>query len=426
MSAHFRTMSGRRCPSLLFVTYDFPPRRIIGSVRTWNIAKHLSRLGWAVTVLTPDPSLLRNVEHREATEASLEREGIRRLSTGHKWRRLAATTVKCANGGLAWFVGGICRRISRRIGIEETVGWVKPAERACSDLPVGDVDIILASGPPFTAFRLAQRLAERFRCPFVLDYRDLWSQNLHAAVPTAIHKEASVLAKSVAVTVVSPSWASVLDQRFALGSKLHVISNGYDAEELATVERNEFGHFAIVYTGVFYPPKRVVSPLMAALRRLEESHHDGRWMFHYYGRQDRYVLEEAERFGVRRRVIVHGQVPRQKALEAVKGAGVSVVITSVAERGAPEDNGMVTGKIFEAIGLGTQTLLIAPSGSDACRVAEATGLARSFTAGDLAGITAFLSALLDGESLARKECGGYAWGKLAEELDKVLSGGIRR
>ena len=64
----------------------------------------------------------------------------------------------------------------------------------------------------------------------------------------------------------------------------------------------------------------------------------------------------------------------------MKGAGVAVVITSVVESATPEDNGMVTGKIFEAIGLGTPTLLIAPAGSDANVVAETTGLARSFTA----------------------------------------------
>ena len=29
-------------------------------VRTWNIAKHLARSGWEVTVVTPHPSIYRN------------------------------------------------------------------------------------------------------------------------------------------------------------------------------------------------------------------------------------------------------------------------------------------------------------------------------------------------------------------------------
>src|SRR6266508_1747295 len=79
-------MSNRR---LLFVTYGFPPLRGSGCVRTWNIAKYLARAGWTVTVLTVDPSLWRNVEHPQEVAASLNGDGIRRLSTDHRWRWLA-------------------------------------------------------------------------------------------------------------------------------------------------------------------------------------------------------------------------------------------------------------------------------------------------------------------------------------------------
>jgi glycosyltransferase involved in cell wall biosynthesis len=289
-------------------------------------------------------------------------------------------------------------------------------------LTAADLDIILASGPPFSAFSLAQRLAKRFGRPYVLDYRDLWSQNLHGPMPMAIQREASTLAGSAAVTVVSRSWASLLDREFGIGSKLHVISNGYDAEDLANVEAQMFDHFAIVYAGVFYPPKRVVAPLMAALRRLKEIRGDDPWMFHYFGRDGRYVLEEATRSALTERVVVHGHVTRSEALRAVKGAGVAVVITSVEETGTLVDNGMVTGKIFEAVGLETPTLLIAPRGSDANLVAEATGLARGFTANDVDGVVRFLSALIDGRRVTPKEPRSYSWGRLAQELDSVLAG----
>jgi hypothetical protein len=134
---------------------------------------------------------------------------------------------------------------------------------------------------------------------------------------------------------------------------------------------------------------------------------------------------EAERFGVEGRVIVHGQVARRIALEAVRGAALAVVITSVAESGTPEENGMVTGKIFEPIGLGTPTLLIAPRDSDARRVAEVTGVVRSFTASDLDGMVRFLADRLAGDSLARKACTEYRWDRLAREFDDLLSRAIQ-
>jgi Glycosyl transferase 4-like domain len=415
-----------RRPRLLFLTYGFPPVRRIGAVRTWNMAKHLARAGWDVTVVTPEPSLLRDVEYADLAERNLNVEGVRRLPTGHHWRWLAAGAVKCRNEGLSWALGGMCRRVARQFSVDPTIGWIKPAERACSNLRPGDVDIILASGPPFSAFSLAGRLAERLGCPFMLDYRDLWSQNLHNPTPAAFRTEAELLARSAAVTVVSPSWASVLSTEFGIHAKVHVVSNGYDSEDLASVAGHDFGHFAIVYAGVLYPPKRVISPVMAALQCLERRSRNDKWMFHYYGTHGRGVLEAAERFGLTARVTLHGKVAWPTALAAVKGAGVVVVITSISETGTPEENGMVTGKIFEAIGLGTPILLVAPSGSDANRLGEATGLVRTFPGKDVEGIASFLSDLINGKSIVPKEPTAYAWENLVRQMHGVLLQSIWR
>jgi glycosyltransferase involved in cell wall biosynthesis len=388
----------------------------------WNIAKYLARSGWAVTVLTVDQSLWRHIEGADATEIDLEREGILRLTTDHHWRWLAADSLNYSDSRLAWFGGGICRRVARGLSIDSAAGWIRAAERACADLKAGDVDVILASGPPFAAFSLAKRLSERLMCPYVLDYRDLWSRNFFHPAPGALRREASVIAGSAAVTTVSPSWGSVMAGEFAVGPKLHVISNGYDAEVLASIEPYHFGHFAIVYAGRLAPPRRTISPLFEGLKRLEGAAPGQvrRWQFHYYGHESRHVIEEAERFGLTRRLVVHGRVPRSQTLSAVKGAGVAVVITSVVERATNVDNGMVTAKIFESIGLGTPALLIAPMGSDANAVAEVTGLARSFRAADVEGIASFLGYLLEGQTLEPKDPAAYAWENLVSGFDRVL------
>jgi glycosyltransferase involved in cell wall biosynthesis len=153
-------------------------------------------------------------------------------------------------------------------------------------LTAKEVDVILATGSPFASFRLAKRLSDRLGCPYVLDYRDPWSGNPHvvkAGRKSTIKEEARLLKDAAAVTIVSRSWALALDRRFNLGKKLHVVANGFDPEELADVEPYDFGHFAIVYAGGFYPPKRVISPVMAALRLVKETLVSTEWYFHYYG-----------------------------------------------------------------------------------------------------------------------------------------------
>jgi glycosyltransferase involved in cell wall biosynthesis len=424
LSRERETLQARR-PKLLFLAYYFPPVQAIASVRTGNIAKYLTRLGWEVTVVTPDPSVWRNVEDCEKVSMELDSEGIGRILTGHRWRCLEPIHLNCWDQNLGWFAGGVCRRIARYLSIDKNVGWIKAAERACSTLSSKDVDVILASGPPFGAFRLAKQLSDRLGRPYVLDYRDPWTGNPHAGRPSrlaAIRKEASLLEGCAAITIVSPSWAVALDRCFGVGAKLHVVPNGYDSGEMAAITPYDFGHCAIVYTGIFYPPKRIISPFLAALKRLKESLNENStgWYFHYYGVQENHVREQADRFGLNDRIVLHGRVPRCEALSAVKGARLAVVVTSVAEQGSLEDKGIVTGKIFDAIGVGTPVLLITPNGSDATAITETTGLVKSFTGTEIQGMASFLKDVVCGLAPKPKNIEVCAWTTLSKNLDAVL------
>jgi glycosyltransferase involved in cell wall biosynthesis len=420
---------GRR-PKLLFLARAFPPLRATGCVRTWNVAKHLSRLGWEVTVVTPHPSVWRHVDNPRETDVTLKQHGIRRILTGHHRRMLLPSHFNGWHQGWGWFVGGTCRKIARYLNIDSGVGWIKAAEQACATLTATDVDVILATGSPFASFKLARRLSNRLGRPYVLDYRDPWTGNPHEPRPPrprVVQEEATLLANAEAVTIVSPSWGSALDDRFSLGAKLHVITNGYDPEELATVNPHKFGHVAIVYAGNFYPPKRVISPLMAALKRLEGVMHgkENTWFFHYYGKQENHVCQEARRFGVMERVVLHGTVPRSEALSAVHGAGVAVVITSVADVITKADQGILPGKVFETLGLGTPILLIAPPSSDIETLIETTASGCRFAGSDIDAMTAFLAEAITGQVRESKDCEGYAWPNLVTRMNTVLREAMR-
>jgi glycosyltransferase involved in cell wall biosynthesis len=298
-------------------------------------------------------------------------------------------------------------------------------------LSAQDVDLILTSGPPFASFRLAKRLADRFGCPYVLDYRDLWTESPHSNTPYAnrlstIQEEARLLASCAAVTIVSRSCGLALESKFSLGSKLHVVTNGYDSEELANIEPYNFHHFAIVYAGIFYPPKRVITPAMAALQHLTRgaTSKSREWYFHYYGPHGDHIREEATKYGVMDHVILHGRVPRSEVLAAIRAANLAVVIASIAEEGTLADKGIITGKVFEPVGLGTPVLLIAPSGNDARAVVEATESGQSFTARDIDGIAAFLTDVIDGRVAKPKIAEVYSWGSVAKKMDSVLRAAI--
>lgn len=373
--------------------------------------------------MTLDPSVWRRIDDPGEIEREVEKEGIKRILTDHRWRCLARDEIKSWNDGLGWFAGGICRVVARHRGLDNGIGWIAAAERACATLSKGDVDLILATAPPVSAFRLAEKLSNRLACPYVMDYRDPWTQNPHKrpAHPKRVEEEARLLAGSVAATIVSQSWAEALDRQHGLGSKLHVITNGYDPEELAEVEPVNFGHFAIVYAGRFYPPKRVITPVMQALKCLKEQHSTSSgYFFHYYGPHQEHVRAEADRYGISDLVVLHGEVSQAAALSAVRGANVTVVITSVSENSAPNDQGIITGKIFEPISLNVPVLLISPPGSDAEDVLRKGGLGKAFRSSDIDGIAGFLSDLIAGQSIQSGRPADYSWANLGRRLDGVL------
>src|SRR5262249_38367851 len=144
--------------------------------------------------------------------------------------------------------------------------------------------------------------------------------------PLALRREARLLAGAAGVTTVSEAWASDLDARFNIGSKLKVVTNGYDPEQLVDVKAHDFGHFAIVYAGAFYPQERVITRVRAALSFLRLRGGSPEWYLHYSGDHTRHVQEEANRLGIMNRVKLHGRVPHHEALSAIRGANVAVVI----------------------------------------------------------------------------------------------------
>jgi glycosyltransferase involved in cell wall biosynthesis len=412
-------------PKLLFLACYFPPVQAIGAVRTWNLARYLARLGWEVTVVTPHSSAWRNTEDIEKVSMELEREDIKRIMTGHRWRCLVPQHLKCWDQGVGWVAGGVCRTIARRLGVDTHVGWIKEADRACSNLSPKDVDLIIASGGPFVGFRLARRLSARLDRPYVLDYRDPLTQNRfvdRSPRPTTVREEASLLQDCAAVTIVSSSWADDLDQRYGVGEKIHVVTNGYDPDEMAAVKPYDFGHCAFVFTGNFFPPKISISPFLAALKSLKEFPNEvnNEWYFHYYGVQEDYVRQQAAHYGLTDRVVLHGRVPRRESLSAVKGANLALVISSIYEQSLLIDKGTIPGKIFEPIGLGTPVLLIASLGSDATTLLAPTGLGKSFTGPDTQGMVSFLKDVVCGRAPQPKNIESCSWTTLSQKLDAIL------
>jgi glycosyltransferase involved in cell wall biosynthesis len=415
---------GRR---LLYLAHYFPPASAIGAVRAWSTAKYLARLGWKVTVVTPAADVWRRTEDAAEAEERMRREGVRAIRTPQWLRSLSPAYYKCHNAGLGRWIGGACRRAAGLVGVEPEGGWAGPLRHVLKSLDA-EFDVILATGSPYCSFSAARAFSAKLNSPFVLDYRDPWTEgnpHLDRAFPSRVRRlEAQLSQKASAVTIVSPSWGRIVGDRFGIREKIHLITNGFDSEELAQIQPDSFDHFAIIYAGMFYPPKRVLTPILDALRTAAPELDSMRraWRFHYFGSDTAHVVEETRRCGLEAHLVLHGAVPRHKVLAALKGADLALVVTSVTEDSTLAEQGLVTGKIFEALGLGTRVLLVAPEGSDAEGILKAAGAGAAFRGRQVSEMARFF--IEHGKESPGRLCppAWLDWKHLAGRLQEVLDG----
>lgn len=391
------------------------------------MAKYLARLGWKVTVVTPDGDGESCGRDRAVADDDCRRDGIRRVPAGRRVSRPARTPLQAPGLWIRylqwWAVGRVLRRI--HVGLDEC--WLPSCLAAVRRFQAGEFDVVLATGSPFSTFVAARRAARRLRIPYVLDYRDPWSMNI--CLPRWSSRlvrplERLIAVEAAATVMVSPSLARGHQETFGLSSPPAVVTNGYDPESLADVRPTVFDDFAVVYGGSFYTGQREIGPLVKAIRRAADLADSGTpaIRLHYYGGDGAHVMESAREHGAGGLVSCHGRVPRAQLLSATKGAGVAAVIVSIHDQSGSAERGIITGKLFEPLGLGTPVLLVAPEDGDAVALVEQAGAGRCFRASQTAAMAAWLVELARGRSgvpYAPPEA--CSWPALANRLDVALT-----
>lgn len=413
---------------LLLLAFPFPPARAVGAVRCANLAKQLSRLGWRITVVTIDPGLLADPDPSMGDmEAWFREAGVETVWTDHGLRMFLGGYVT----GRWWerpaWVRGLAIRFVRWTGVDRSAGWIRPVSQACARFRPGDFDVVMASGPPYAAFKAAGRLGRRLRARVVLDYRDLWSMAPHDPhlMPWTVKGEQRLLDQASKVLVVSSAMARCLERKFGHAEKISVVTNGFDPEAFRNVVPMRFEQPTVVYAGTFYPPLRIIDPVLDALREVNgPGRAEGKALrLLYLGPQGDAVRKAAKARGVLRWVETKGRVPRQEVYSALKGAVAATVVTSVEPAVSPEVDSILTGKLFEAMGCGAPVLLVAPAGSEASRVVERTRAGRSFVGSDVEGMAAWLRERMAGDPVpVALDVQAYSWPQIARQVDRILRG----
>jgi glycosyltransferase involved in cell wall biosynthesis len=342
-------------PRLLLITFHYPPRHTIGSIRPGALAKYLPQFGWEVVVVTPGGEkgarpAARVIE--TAYEDGLEK--WKRRIPGldpHKALQAQLNLPKASKPREESLASRGIKSFKSLLAYPDvTQGWVRFAINAVKQMDE-PVDAILSTAPPITTHLIAQEAKRKFKCPWIADFRDLWATNLdnpHGKTLQFFDRrlERKCLRSADVLVTVSRPWADRLQDSYP-EKPVQVITNGFDPDDFARVSAPN-RYFSISYTGQLYAGRRDPTQLFEVMQELlqEGLIRREKLRISFYGPIEAWTQPLIERYGLQGVVELHGSIEREQALRRQQESQILLLLGWA----NPQETGQHTGKLFEYFG----------------------------------------------------------------------------
>ena len=383
---------------VLIIAYLFPPIGGGGVQRALKMAKYLGQFGWEPHVLTVDPvyhatldhSLLQqlpeNVKVHRANEIQLKRGSLNHANQGNDKGDTSNHKESTISYKLKSRLFPMLKKLKDYILIpDDQVLWFPQAVRKGTEvMRQYDIDMIFSTSGPYTNHLVGYTLKKRTNKPWIADFRDPWTQNMHR--PGIKFREwieekmeANVMKQSDVLLTVTYSFAKNFKKKYGDQIKrLEVIHNGFDHEDYEGIEPvNNQGKFTMVYAGIFYK-ERNPRLLLQAVKELmdedvikrEEILLKFAGVFDYPGYSEN--ADCVNQLGLDDVVQVLGHLPHKQALREMKGANALLLINDVSE----DAGNYIPGKLFEYMAIGQPILALSLPG-------ESTNIIETYHLGEV-------------------------------------------
>lgn len=423
---------------LLVITYHFPPDGTIGGQRWAGLSKYLARLGWEVHVITAAPqdkhretdNVHRHVRSRRHTLSDAYDAAIGRLVRSRRSNRRSIS----ANGDTPRATRGGTSVALRRVGSallhlpDGARGWIGRAAGAARDLlRARKFDVVISCGPPHSAHFAALLATRGLDTDFWIDMRDPWSVTHHMNLPDdrLVLAERWFLRRLEKLVFPHARGVIVNTREFAAALRktdpdLGVIwlPNGIDLEQMPNRNPADVERGSITYIGTLYAGRNLSIVFTAISDLLKDRPETASQLsVNIAGQMETPHREKMEReieaAGLSSIVKIHGLLPRSEALALLSRSHLALVL-------AQDQPMCVPAKIYESVGIGVPTLVIAESDGAAAVEARRIG-AMTLADEDVGGMRSLLNDMLDGQlptTIAPTTPVSYA--DLAAQMDRLL------
>lgn len=394
---------------VLLIAYLFPPIGGGGVQRAVKMARYLGEFGWKVHVLTVDPvyhatldeSLLAEIPDDVVIHRCPEDEGwLNRLRlkqqlaiTGGSGgdakdasRTAEGADVKPRAGRSASLKSGLIKmmkKVKNAVLIpDDQILWYPAAKKKGLEIVrTYGIDAIVSTSGPHTNHLIARYLKRKTGLPWIADFRDPWTQNMHRSgiwwrerieerLERSVHREANI------TLTVTHSFARNFNEKFGAAiERLEVIHNGYDPADYAELEHlkkdpADADRCVLMYAGIFYQKRNPRLLLRAVKELIDEGDIDRNrialrfaGVFDYPGYSDN--IDAVRELGLTDIVEVVGNLPHKQALAAMKRSDILLLIGDT----APGSGNYIPGKLFEYMAVGKPILALSMPG-ESTRIIE--------------------------------------------------------
>lgn len=356
---------------MLIVAYLFPPIGGGGVQRALKMAKYLGDYGWDVSVLTvqgarhvsQDPSLLEQVPEQVKIYRAKEWKIPGMASTGTGGQATEGSSQQSEQADplsvrLKQKLKPLLRRLKEAVLIpDEQITWysqaVKKGETIIRDKKI---DVIFSTSGPYTNHLVAKALKQKTGVPWIADFRDPWTQNMHRPqlkrrLKLEEKMEKEVIEHADILMTVTHSFAKNFRAKYGQSIKqLEVIHNGFDPQDYIHIQSSKLypEKWIFIYTGIFYQQRNprlfleCVAELIAE-QKVNREHLSIQFagVFDYPGYDENASC--VGRLGLNDIVHVWGNLPHRNALSLLMGANQLLLIGDV----TADSGDYIPGKLFE-------------------------------------------------------------------------------
>ncbi len=383
---------------VLVVTYYWPPAGGPGVQRVLKFCKYFPEFGWEPVILTVQNGEYPNMDTTLLEES--EKMNVYKSISLHPFMfyKVLSRQKSIPTFTLDQDSSNSFSKFSQWIRLncfipDARKGWIPFA------VPMGkkiikkeNIDLIFSSGPPHSLHFIAKKLKEKYDIPWIADFRDPWTDLFHLeghsrhkiAQENDRKKEEIILSSAEMITTVSSSLRDLILYK-QIKNKVEVIANGYDEQDFNGISKKEKNNDKIIISYIGGMAKsQVPESFLNAICILKKKNVNVTLRFSGDVHPDAKTI--IENLGIKDQVKYYGYVSHKVAIQTmVKSTYLLLVIPDTAN-----NNGIVTGKIFEYLRSFTPIICIAPHNSDAANIIRDTQSGQIFDYDDSDKIVDFI------------------------------------